>query len=121
MAEYTALVVEDEPAMIFMYEHLLSREGYRVYKALDGQTAMDLLAEISPDVVFLDMLLPRTNGLMVLQFIAQQAHLVHTRVVIVTSSLEMRQHISIIPGTQFIVKPIMPDQILAVAASIKQH
>lgn len=54
----TILVVEDEPRLIRLVETLLTSIGHRVLTASDGQTAVELAAIESPDLVILDLLLP---------------------------------------------------------------
>jgi two-component system alkaline phosphatase synthesis response regulator PhoP len=56
------LVVEDEEAMIAGLEYALSREGYEVQIARDGASALEALARSAPDLVLLDVMLPRRSG-----------------------------------------------------------
>ncbi len=56
------LVVDDEPAMVGMVTMLLGSEGYEVATAYDGETALRRVRDDSPDLVVLDMHLPRLSG-----------------------------------------------------------
>lgn len=56
------LVVDDEPAMVGMVAMLLGSEGYEVATAYDGEAALRRHREESPDLVILDMTLPRLSG-----------------------------------------------------------
>ncbi len=56
------LVVEDEEAMIAGLEYALAREGYEVQIARDGASALAALGQSSPDLVLLDVMLPRRSG-----------------------------------------------------------
>jgi DNA-binding response OmpR family regulator len=61
-AERTVLVVEDDPALRNGLTELLTDEGYRVLTARDGRAALDLALERDPDVIVLDVMLPKMNG-----------------------------------------------------------
>jgi len=61
------LVVDDEPAVRDFFSTLLSREGYRVDSAPNGQSALDFLAGNRPHVLLLDLRLPDMNGIDVLR------------------------------------------------------
>jgi two-component system OmpR family response regulator len=57
------LIVDDEPRIREVVEYALSREGFRVSVAVDGQAALELAARDSPDLVVLDVMLPEIDGL----------------------------------------------------------
>jgi DNA-binding response OmpR family regulator len=59
----TILLVDDEDAVQKLLTYPLEREGFRVVSARDGQEALDLFAEENPDLVVLDIMLPRVDGL----------------------------------------------------------
>ncbi|MCU7843862.1 MAG: response regulator [Candidatus Thiodiazotropha sp. (ex Monitilora ramsayi)] len=56
------LIVDDEPNIVLSVEFLMKRSGYDVVTAMDGQQALDLLAETKPDLMILDVMMPRKNG-----------------------------------------------------------
>lgn len=56
------LIVDDEPNIVVPLEFLMRREGYEVEVAGDGQAALDAVAARAPDLVILDVMLPRLNG-----------------------------------------------------------
>jgi two-component system response regulator ResD len=57
------LLVDDEPMVREVLARYLSREGFQVETAPDGEAALQALAEGTPDVVLLDLMLPRVDGL----------------------------------------------------------
>jgi DNA-binding response OmpR family regulator len=57
------LLVDDEDAIQKLLTYPLEREGFRVVSARDGQEALDRFAEENPDLVVLDIMLPRVDGL----------------------------------------------------------
>jgi DNA-binding response OmpR family regulator len=56
------LIVDDEPNIVISLEYLMKREGYAVSTAGDGESALEALAGRTPDLVILDVMLPRMNG-----------------------------------------------------------
>ena len=67
------LIVDDEPNIVVPLEFLMKREGYEVAIATDGQAALDALAEKAPDLVILDVMLPRMSGFEVCRHIRADA------------------------------------------------
>src|SRR5881394_872518 len=63
MAETTILVVEDEDSFIEALTVGLSREGFRVRVARDGSEALEMFDVVRPDVVLLDVMLPKVSGI----------------------------------------------------------
>lgn len=59
----TILIVEDEPAQQLLYETEFQEMGFRTVIARDGEEAIDKVREVHPDVVILDLMLPRKHGL----------------------------------------------------------
>jgi two-component system, OmpR family, copper resistance phosphate regulon response regulator CusR len=64
------LVVEDEPRILAFVSRRLETDGYTVQAALDGAAALDAVAHARPDLVVLDLLLPRVDGLTVLKHLS---------------------------------------------------
>ena len=59
---YSILVIEDDPAIRLGLKKSLGFEGYRVLEASDGERGLELVFEERPDLVVLDLMLPRLNG-----------------------------------------------------------
>ncbi len=76
------LFIEDNPVVLAAYRHQLDQGGYHVESARDGLEAMKLLGRLTPDVVVLDLLLPKFNGVDVLKFICSTPRLSSVRVVL---------------------------------------
>ncbi|MBE3638618.1 phosphate regulon transcriptional regulator PhoB [Mangrovicoccus algicola] len=69
----TVLVVDDEPAQRDLLSYNLESSGFRVIEAADGEEALMLLAEDSPDLVVLDWMLPSVSGIEVCRQIKSRA------------------------------------------------
>lgn len=63
--EKTVLVVEDEANIVDILTFNLEREGYRVLSAYDGQAGLELAQKERPDLILLDLMLPKLNGFQV--------------------------------------------------------
>ena len=61
----TVLIVDDEQKIVDLLVHNLGREGYRTIEANDGVTAVEIAKEQRPDLILLDLMLPRLDGLSV--------------------------------------------------------
>jgi CheY-like chemotaxis protein len=57
------LVVEDETSINEVYQLVLTRAGYEVQAAFDGQKALDMLESFEPDIIMLDLRMPKVDGL----------------------------------------------------------
>ncbi len=68
----TILVVEDEENLLRPLRYNLQREGYRVVEAEDGHTALSVAEEASPDLVILDIMLPKLDGFEVCRILRQR-------------------------------------------------
>ena len=56
------LIVDDEPNIVISLEYLMKREGFETAVAVDGEAALEAVARAQPDLVVLDVMLPRMNG-----------------------------------------------------------
>lgn len=106
--EHLALVVEDEKPLRIIYEMVLKEIGFTIIHAADGQQAIEVLKETTPDMVILDMLLPRVNGTTVLDYLHTTPHLQKTRVVIISAHHQFNQVGLLRSEDEFLLKPIHP-------------
>jgi DNA-binding response OmpR family regulator len=61
------LIVDDEPNIVISLEFLMKREGFAVEIAADGEAALEAMAGSAPDLMILDVMLPKMNGFEVCQ------------------------------------------------------
>ncbi len=80
------LLVEDDAIIASIYQRKLKMEGFDVTHAEDGQVAIDTLKETAPEIVLLDLQLPKKNGVDVLQFIRGQESTSEIPVVVFTNA-----------------------------------
>lgn len=63
------LLIEDDPALAALYKDLFEKEGYSVSVATDGDSGLKIALSTMPDIILLDILLPKMNGMSVLTHI----------------------------------------------------
>ena len=66
MAKYV-LIVDDAPNIVLSLEFLMKKEGYEVYSVSNGEEAMEAIAAKTPDLILLDVMMPRKDGYEVCQ------------------------------------------------------
>jgi CheY-like chemotaxis protein len=69
----TVLFVEDDPSVAQMYKFSLEAAGYTVFIASDGLTALEMARRLVPDIMFLDIRIPKMDGLSVLEKLRSDA------------------------------------------------
>ena len=69
------LVVDDEPNIVLSLEFLMKKEGYGVRTASNGEEAMQAIRESKPDLVLLDVMMPRMDGYEVCQAVRSDPQL----------------------------------------------
>ena len=79
------LLIEDDEQFLDMYRMRLERDGYRVHTATDGEQGLSLAAELQPDIVFLDIRLPKMDGFEVLRRLRAEDATASTPVVILSN------------------------------------
>jgi DNA-binding response OmpR family regulator len=82
----TIFIVEDDPVVVHVYRAKFVREGFGVEVAEDGLMAVRMLAAVKPDVVVLDLMLPKLSGVDVLKFIRSSPALKDTPVIILSNA-----------------------------------
>ena len=86
--EVRVLFVEDDPSVAQMYKLKLELDGYRVEVAPDGELALKMATETPPDMIFLDIRLPKMDGLAVLEALRKDERTTRIPVVILSNYSE---------------------------------
>jgi signal transduction histidine kinase len=102
------LVVDDEPRNVLLLQDLLESRGYTVWTAADGQQGLALAQDRSPDVVLLDVMMPRLNGFDVCRRLKADQRTAMIPVLLVTSLNAREDRLAGIGAgaNDFITKPI---------------
>jgi DNA-binding response OmpR family regulator len=108
----TVLVVEDESVVREVVVKYLRREGYRTLEAADGDSACDLVEREQPDLVVLDLMLPRKDGLAVCRWIRSRSEV---PVIMLTARGEEADRIVGLElgADDYVTKPFSPRELAA--------
>ncbi len=79
------LLIEDEEMLANMYEVKFQNEGFEITKALDGATGLELAKSIQPDLILLDVIMPKMDGFSVLKSIREDASIKDLPVILLTN------------------------------------
>ncbi|NNC78809.1 MAG: response regulator transcription factor [Acidimicrobiales bacterium] len=106
------LVVDDEPMVREVLAQYLANDGFTVLEAGDGEEAIALITEHNPDMVLLDLMLPKRNGLEVLSFIRTTSQL---PVILLTARGEERDRVRGLEAgaDDYVVKPFSAREVAA--------
>lgn len=120
----TVLVVDDEPSVVTYLTTLLEDEGYRTLAAEDGLEGLELTAEHKPDLILLDINMPKKSGVRMYREVKEDPALSGIPVIIVTAVtgyggnpeefhrfIASRKHVP--PPEGFVAKPIEREAFLA--------
>lgn len=111
------IIAEDEPEIAAVLDAYLVREGFRTVRAMDGQIALDLHAALRPDLVLLDVRMPRVDGWAVLSELRRRGE---TPVIMLTAldqDIDKLQALRI-GADDYVVKPFNPVEVVARAQAI---
>ena len=73
MDERCVLIIEDEQAIVDILKFNFQKEGYKVLEAMDGQTGLELALSENPDLILLDVMLPKMDGFEVCKKIREKS------------------------------------------------
>jgi CheY-like chemotaxis protein len=80
------LIVEDEEIMIDLLQRKLTREGYEVSVARDGDEGLKAMREVKPDLILLDIIMPKMGGFEVMEEMNKDPELKKIPIIIVSNS-----------------------------------
>ena len=105
----TVLVCEDEDALRELVR--IALEGFEVIEASDGDTALELARSERPDVVLVDLMLPRTSGLEVIRALKGDPATAGIRVVVLSAWRESADEALAAGADSFVAKPFDPGEL----------
>jgi DNA-binding response OmpR family regulator len=113
----TVLICDDEPSLRELIRVSLDG-GYEFAEAYDGEESLELARSIRPDVVILDMMMPRRSGLEVLGELRSDDQLAETPVIVLTAQPATRDEALRAGADLVMVKPFAPDEITAAVEEV---
>jgi DNA-binding response OmpR family regulator len=114
MEKMKVLAVDDEPNILMSIEFILEMEGYQVYLARDGEEALEVAGRVRPDLVLLDVNMPRKDGYEVCRILRENEQLAKTKVIMLTAkgqTLERKKGLEV-GADEYVTKPFSADELL---------
>ena len=108
------LVIDDSKTIRRTAETLLSKEGCQVFTAIDGFDALSKIADHQPDLIFVDIMMPRLDGYETCSLIKHNKMFKETPVIMLSSKdgLFDRARGRIVGSEQYLTKPFTKDELL---------
>lgn len=114
MTQHTVLVVDDEPFICRSLTFVLRKENYHVLEARNGEEALAAIRQHKPDLVFLDVMMPKLNGFQVTQQVRSDPALDSVKIILLTAKgQESDREVGKTAGANdYMTKPFSPTKIL---------
>ncbi len=109
------LIVDDEPDILELVEYNLKKEGYQVYLATNGQEAILAAKKHLPDLIVLDIMMPKLDGIETCRMLRQLPEFKNTFMVFLTARSEEYSEIAgfNVGADDYIAKPIKPRALIS--------
>ena len=109
------LVVDDEEPILELLRYNLEKQGYDVRTAIDGQVAVDVAKKFHPDLVLLDIMMPKVDGVEACRQLRAMPELVNTYIVFLTARAEEYSEVAAfdVGADDYILKPIKPRALMS--------
>ena len=115
MEKKKILAVDDEPNILMSIEFILEMEGYEVHLARDGEEALEVAERVRPQLMLLDVNMPRKDGYEVCRMLRAREPLSGTKVIMLTAkgqALERKKGLEV-GADEYLTKPFGADDLLA--------
>ena len=115
VTKYKILVVDDEPDIVELIAYNLKREGYQVYTAANGQEAVTTAKRVMPDLIILDIMMPKMDGIEACRIMRSMPEFKSTFMVFLTARSEEYSEIAgfNVGADDYIAQPIKPRALLS--------
>jgi CheY-like chemotaxis protein len=120
----TVLVIDDSPTILKVVQLVLTRAGYRVDIAADGESGLDAARASHPDLILLDFVMPRMNGYQVCRELAADPDLKNVPIVLMSAKGDQvgERFVKVMGIVDYITKPFSPEAITGVVQhSIRKY
>ncbi len=117
------LVVDDEPSILLSLEFLMEQEGYDVHTATDGDEALQSIQDHLPDLVLLDVMMPKRDGFEVCQIVRANPEWKQIKIIILTAKgREVDQEKGLALGADdYVTKPFATQELVKKVRTVLEH
>lgn len=115
MSKKVILAVDDEPNILLSIEFILDMEGYEVHTARDGDEALEVAGRVRPDLILLDINMPRKDGYEVCRILRGREDMAGVKVIMLTAkgqTLERKKGLEV-GADEYVTKPFSADELLS--------
>ena len=109
------LIVDDDEDILDLLSYNLSKEGYQVFKAVDGIDALEVAKSKLPELIILDIMMPRMDGVEACRLMRKEAELSKAHIIFLTARIEEYSEVVAFDSgaDDFISKPIKPRALIS--------
>lgn len=109
------LIADDEPDILEVVQYNLVKEGYEVMTAKDGEEALAKAKANHPDLIILDIMMPKKNGVEVCEILRAQPSFENTLIIFLTALNDESSHIKGLEsgGDDYVSKPVSPKVLIS--------
>ena len=117
------LLVDDDPDILELLEYNLVREGFQIKTAENGQIAIEVAEEFLPDMILMDVMMPKMDGIEAGRIIKQMKNLKNTYLIYLTARTEEFSEIAAfeIGADDYITKPVKPRALISRIKAVFQR
>lgn len=113
--QFNVLAVDDIPLNLLLVQKMLSRFNFRLRTASNGQQALDAVAELRPDLILLDLMMPGIDGFEVIRRLREDPKTANIQIVILSA---LNSNEDVVKGfnlgaNDYIMKPIIMEKLLS--------
>ena len=116
---YKILVVDDEPTIVRLMEFILARQGHDMVVAVNGEEALQKIRSEQPDLVLLDIMMPRIDGYEVAQQLRADPATADLPIIMLSAKAQgedIRRGVDV-GVDEYVTKPFSPDHLVSVVSA----
>lgn len=116
----TVLIIDDEESFRALVTRWLTKDGWQVLEAADGEVGINTALQQRPDIVLCDLMMPRCNGFQVCRALRKESDLGHTKIIVTTGSdYESDRYNAFKAGAdEYLVKPVDQRELVKLLATL---
>jgi len=120
MTQARILIVDDDKNIAFGLESYFQQAGFPTHTAFNGKTALQLLRELKPELMVLDVMMPELDGWEVTRLVRQDPDLSHTPIIMLTAKVEDNDKITGLElgADDYVTKPFNANEVVARAKAL---